>query len=99
MSGKLVIQAHPLALDGPEVLVRMEGEGIPLSLEGLSRLGVKGFLMREGRLFLLVRRREQVGGVVLGLVAAGLRYGLEVAVDPLAQGELLTTFTPPQEEV
>ncbi|WP_240030578.1 hypothetical protein [Thermus scotoductus] len=37
---------------------------------------------------LLVREREQVKEVVLGLVAWALKRGLEVEVDPLAREEL-----------
>lgn len=101
MKGKLTVQAHPLALDGPEVLVRVEGEGTAWSLEALARLGVRNLaFLKDGRIALLVREREQVKDVVLGLVAWALKRGLEVEVDPLAREEL--RWTPrfaPREEV
>ncbi|ETN89093.1 hypothetical protein [Thermus sp. NMX2.A1] len=89
MTGKLTVQAHPLALDGPEVLVRVQGGGPAWSPEALARLGVRSLVsLKDGRIALLVREREQVKEVVLGLVAWALKRGLEVEVDPLAREEL-----------
>ncbi|BFH76272.1 hypothetical protein TthTF19_14270 [Thermus thermophilus] len=85
---KVWIEAHPLAPDGPEVVVLTEGEGPAWPLEGLRKAGVRGVKpLGGGRLAFLLENRRRAGLVVLALAAAALRQGLEVEAGPLAREE------------
>ncbi len=85
---KVWIEAHPLAPDGPEVVVLAEGEGPAWGLEGLRRAGVRGVKpLGGGRLAFLLEDRGKAGLVVLALAIAALRAGLEVEAGPLAREE------------